>query len=277
MAPEPRNKFFRQQNDGPISHNSLPATGSNNSVNDNDNDGKSGLPKGAIIGVAVTAAVVVVLAIAAFVVMRLRSRRRRTAAYQPGNANGGFNNTRQAPITAGYGGGGGGEEEEEEEVKAADAGPYAANEGLLRNAEAPAIVAWDVADNVGSTQDGFAYSGGGGGAGRSIRSGIQRPASVASFSSMAAPPPRYEEVVGGRRNSDSGLRPLMREEEGGEDAEAEAEAEERGRSRSSMSRDRRRRSSRDGRGPSVVDGDRRRSVSRFREEGMVDLDMGSRP
>jgi hypothetical protein len=24
----------------------------------------------------------------------------------------------------------------------------------------------------------------------------------------------------------------------------------------------------------VVDGDRRRSVSRFREEGMVDLDMG---
>ncbi len=274
MAPDPRNMFFRQQNDGPISHSRAPV--GSNSVN----DGRSGLPKGAIIGVAVTAAVVV-LAIAAFVVVRLRSRRRRTAAYQPGNANGGFN-TRQAPITESYGGG--------EEVKTADAdvgaGPYAANEGLLRNAEAPAIVAWD-ADHVGSTQDGFAYSGGGGHGGRSIRStrsGIQRPASVASFSSIttAAPPPRYEEVVAGsaagitvggaRRNSDSGLRPLMRgdgeEEEGGG----------RGRSRSSTSRERRR-PSRDGRGLSVVDGDRRRSVSRFREEGMVDLDMGtgSRP
>ncbi|KAK5259974.1 hypothetical protein LTR40_004986 [Exophiala xenobiotica] len=92
----------------------------------------------------------------------------------------------------------------------------------------------------------------------------------------------YEEVVaggavgGGRRNSDdSGLRPLMvREEQEQEQEHGEAEAEERGRSRSSTSRERRR-SSRDGRsGPSLVDGDGRRSVSRFREEGMVDLDMG---
>jgi hypothetical protein len=135
-------------------------------------------------------------------------------------------------------------------------------------------VAWD-ADHVGSTQDGFAYSGGG--RSRSRSGMIQRPASVASFSSMAtAPPPRYEEVVagsavgGGRRNSDSSdLQPLMLREE-----QEQGEAEERGRSRSSTSRERRR-SGRDGRsGPSVMDGDRRRNVSRFREEGMVDLDMG---
>lgn len=152
------------------------------------------------------------------------------------------------------------------------------NQSLLHNAEGPAIVTWDADQGVGSTQDGFGYNNG------HLASGIQRPASVASFS---APPPRYEEVAAagslvpgqgmhGRRSSEGGLRPLVLSQQQGRGEAASyfntgvsMGEGERGRSATREEGAARRVLSAETRG----DGDRRRSISRFREEGMADLEI----
>ncbi|KIW45445.1 uncharacterized protein PV06_03837 [Exophiala oligosperma] len=273
MAPRPRNRFNNNyQPDDIISHNigdsssSSPLTGANTisrNRNDHNNHLNSGLSKGAVIGIIV-AGVVVILAIVAVVIVRLR-RRRTGGSYRAADAGGGFN-TREAPI------------KETEELKPGHENETenAATQGLLRHADAPAIVAWDADEdrelqNAGGTQDGFAYGRGG---------MIQRPrpASVASFSSLStsvAPPPRYEEATASssssgpgaaaRRNSDGGLRPSMLDDGDQEVGRGRSPSRERGPSTD--------RAGGGGSRPRSVNGDRRRSVSRFTEEGMVDLNL----
>ncbi|KAL6245413.1 hypothetical protein RBB50_007412 [Rhinocladiella similis] len=266
MAPSPRNRFSNNyQSDDIISHNigNSSSLGSADTISPNRHDDSSTFPRGAIIGIVV-AGVLVILAVAAFAIIRLRRRRTGVGAYRAANARGGFK-AREAPT------------QETEEIKPGDESENAtASQGLLRHADAPAIVAWTADEDTelqtaGSTQDGFAYSRGAG--------GIQRPASVASFSSLGtvAPPPCYEEATsssghGARRNSDGGLGPLVmgQGDDGGEVG---------GRGRST-SRERRLGTDRTGRTGgsrprSSINGDRRRSVSRFREEGMVSLNLHS--
>ncbi|KAI1623498.1 hypothetical protein EDD37DRAFT_426036 [Exophiala viscosa] len=195
----------------------------------------------AIIGGAVTVGIIL-LAIATFFLLRFR-RRRNANSYKPANAQGGFNVEPPSQMPS------------KEDTM-----------GLLgKNSPAPpAIVAWD-AEHVqaGSIQNGFQYG---------MGMGIQRPASAAS---VGVPPPRYEEATArpslthGRHQSDSGLRPLLLAQgeaakyydDGGRE---EQDIGERGRSVS-----RERRLSVDARG------NRARSMSRFREEGMVDLGLNS--
>lgn len=232
--------FYRQQFDGPLSH-------------DGNNPGGThrGSWKTAVIGIAIGVGMILV-ALVAFVLLRIR-RRRRQNAYKPANAQGGFDIRPPSQVMP--------PSSKEDTV------------GLLAGSAPPAIVAWD-ADHVqaGSTQDGW---------------GIQRPASAASLNSNP-PPPRYEEATTGvarpsghgRHQSDSGLRPLLLAQ-GGEAASyyndtaaaaaRDMEQEQQGRGRS-VSRERR--LSVNARG-TTGNRDRARSVSRFREEGMVDLGLNS--
>ncbi|KIX02067.1 uncharacterized protein Z518_08006 [Rhinocladiella mackenziei CBS 650.93] len=237
---------------------------------DRNNGGVSTL---AIVGVVI--AIVFVIAVAGIVIFA-RTRRRKAS-----HTHAGINLNSQVPPKTGptpgqyapppgkpnaYGGGDGYQSTPDQ------------HQSLLGNAEGPAIVTWDADQGVGSTQDGFGYN--------NAAAGIQRPASVASFS---APPPRYEEAAAAgtlvaasqrpRVNSESGLRPLMLGQ--GEAASyyntsrsiGADEEPERGRSTTREASGSRRLSV-DNRS---VASERRRSVSRFREEGMVDLDVSSSP
>ncbi|KAJ9608086.1 hypothetical protein H2200_007074 [Cladophialophora chaetospira] len=140
------------------------------------------------------------------------------------------------------------------------------NQSLLGHAETPAIVTWDPShsENAGSTQDGFGYDNN-----LHLTGGIQRPASVASFS---APPPRYEEALSAPGSS-SGRRLQSQGEAASYFNAAVPLGDERGRSRSREAAD-------DSRGRALSAGtrsintDRRRSISRFREEGMVEVTVG---
>jgi hypothetical protein len=253
----PRN-VFRQQFNGNGPPDGFDGFGNNN---------RSRLSKWAIIGICIAVGVIL-LAIALFAFMRIRSRRGRAASLPASNA--GYNMQSQAPPkdagpafappagkSSVYGGAAG----------------YGAspdqNQSLLGHAGAPAIVAWD-ADQVGSTQNGFGYNN------ANSVARLQRPASVASF---GAPPPRYEEALSAgsqqhkRNNSDSGRAPLLLGQ--GEAAsyynntsDVDAPAA-RGRSTSRGAAADNRRLSVDARS---INGDRRRSVSRFRElEDDIDL------
>ncbi|EXJ63970.1 hypothetical protein A1O7_00305 [Cladophialophora yegresii CBS 114405] len=142
------------------------------------------------------------------------------------------------------------------------------NQSLLGNAEGPAIVMWGPpphgdGDNAGSTQDGFGYDNNLQLAGTGTGMGIQRPASVASFS---APPPRYEEATDASAGRPQGqgeaasyfnaaVPMLPRSQAGGAPAERP-----RGRALSVDTRS--------------LNGERRRSMSRFTEDGMVDVNVG---
>jgi hypothetical protein len=245
----------------------------NGPFGDRDGSDGNGISKWAIVGIAI--AILVIAAVMGLVIFRRLHRRRRvisaainltsTAAHHKPTSTGPSGNSgsgsgsgppKYGAGTTGYG-----------------ASPDQ-NHSLLGNAEPPAIVMWNAphgGDNAASssTQDGFGYdnnlqlAAGGG--------GIQRPASVASFS---APPPRYEEAT----NSNS--RPPQGEAASYFNAAVPMGAEDRDRGRSR---------SRDAAAPLVVEGgsrgralsvdtrsmngDRRRSISRFREEGMVDVNV----
>lgn len=131
------------------------------------------------------------------------------------------------------------------------------NQSLLGNAAAPGGVAWD-ADHVGvgSTQDGFGFT----------TANITRPASVANFD---VPPPRYEEANGPLVATP----PVVAAPPAGEAASyynAPRNEGERGRSATRESDGRGRALSVDNRS---INGDRRRSVSRFREEDMDNVNL----
>ncbi|KIW16382.1 hypothetical protein PV08_06433 [Exophiala spinifera] len=295
MAPSPRNRFNmnNHQSDEIISHgvgsssSSSSPNGANTISHNQSNGSSSSLSTGAIVGIVIGGVAGILLAVAAFVVIRSRRRSRTGGAYRPANARGGFFNTRrEAPIG-----------EKPEDIKPEGEGEHAADEGLLRHADTPAIVAWDADEeddlqNARGTRDGVAHAH----PHARARTGIQRPASVASFSSLstaaagfAPPPPRYEEAMSSgpgaraststRRNSDGGLAPLMlgRADEDDDDDDDEIG----GGGRRSTSRGRSLGTNTDDLGaggsarPRSVNGDRRRSVSRFREEGMVDLNLSS--
>ncbi|KAK4940768.1 hypothetical protein LTR10_019161 [Elasticomyces elasticus] len=120
MAPNPRNMFYRQQFDGPFSHNNGPGNGP---------------PKAAIIGIAVTVGVIL-LAVATYFLLRFR-RRRNTNSYKPADAQGGFNVEPPSQIPS----------------KEDTAGLPGKN-----SPAPPAIVAWDAEHaQAGSTQNGFQY------------------------------------------------------------------------------------------------------------------------
>jgi hypothetical protein len=145
------------------------------------------------------------------------------------------------------------------------------NHALLGNAEAPAIVTWDPShcEIRGSTQDGFGYDNN-----LHLAGGIQRPPSVAD--TFAPPPPRYEEAASAPNSA--GLRPASAQGEAASYYNAGASmGEERGRSRS---REPASDGATRGRALSIdtrsVNGDRRRSISRFREDGLVDVNVDSR-
>ncbi|EXJ72996.1 uncharacterized protein A1O5_04145 [Cladophialophora psammophila CBS 110553] len=217
-----------------------------------------GVSKWAILGIVI--AIAVIGLIVAFVVFR-RIRRRRSRNTIPAIKL--QSATANKPISASP------STSDPSKYGANSNGGYTAtadqNQSLLGHAEAPAILTWNPSTSehggVGSTQDGFGYDNN-----LNLTGGIQRPASVASFS---APPPRYEEATG---SSAGGLRPQ------GEAASyfnpAVSMGQERGRS---LTRDGE--GSR-GRALSVdqrsIDGDRRRSTSRFREEGMIDVNVDAK-
>ena len=247
--------------------------------NNNDNNNR-GFSTWAVAGIIATAAIVV-LAVSILICIRMRSRRRNVSRI----SNNSINLHSTIPPKTGPGGSTYAPPPGKPNTYGGSAGYQATpdqNQSLLGNAEAPAIVAWD-ADHVGSTQNGFGYNAG---------AGIQRPASVASF---AAPPPRYEEAAaagslapgahGQRRYSETGLRPLML---GQGEAASYYNPSTSGLASSTRAvggeeRERGRSATREGpgaRSPSVetrsANGGRPRSTSRFREEGMVDLDVGKR-
>lgn len=234
---------------------------------DRDRDNNNGISTWAIVAIAIAVALVALILV--FVIFR-RMRRRNKAVRSTINLTSRPPNNQASTSAAAS---------SDPSKYTGGAGGYAAtadqNHSLLGNAEAPAIVTWDASANDHTTQDGFGYD-------NNLHlapAGIQRPPSVAS--AFAAPPPRYEEATNTgssvSSNTAGGLRP-----QGGEAASyfnpAASMGEERGRSRSrdppgaeGASR---------GRALSVdtrsINGDRRRSISRFREEGMVDVGMDSK-
>ncbi|KIW25004.1 uncharacterized protein PV07_10680 [Cladophialophora immunda] len=246
MAPASSRLFPRQgfgDNDGPGDFGDHRGPG----------DGK-GVSTWAILGIVI--AIAVIGLIVGFVIFRrIRRRRSRTAIpainLHPPTSNKPPSTTPSAGDPSKYG--------------ASSNGGYTAtadqNQSLLNNAEAPAIVTWDPRASehggVGSTQDGFGYD--------NNLNLLQRPASVASFS---APPPRYEEATSGTGTA-AGPRPQ------GEAASyfntAVPMGQERGRSLTREGEGSRPRAlSVDQRS---INGDRRRSMSRFREEGMFDVNV----
>jgi hypothetical protein len=244
--------------------------GNNDGDRDNNNgpfgDGNGGVSKWAIIGIII--AVVVIGFVVFFLIFRrMRSRRQAVASainlssttpYKPNTSIPTGQNGNSDPSK--YSGGAGGYTATSDQ-----------NHSLLGHAEAPAIVTWD-ADHEASTQDGFGYD-------NNLHlaaPGIQRPASVASFS---APPPRYEEATNlssSTPGSSAGRRPGFGQGEAASyfNSTVPMGEENRGRSRSA---DHTAGSENRGRALSVdarsVNGDRRRSISRFREEGMVDASV----
>ena len=138
------------------------------------------------------------------------------------------------------------------------------NQSLLGHAEVPAIVMWDPSqtENAASTQDGFGYDNS-----LHLTGGIQRPASVASFS---APPPRYEEALSSPGSS-GGRRPQGQGEAASYFNAGVPMGDDRGRSRSRDPPTDNSRGRALSAGAHSVNEDRRRSISRFREEGMFDM------
>jgi hypothetical protein len=132
------------------------------------------------------------------------------------------------------------------------------NQSLLGNAAVPGGVAWD-ADHVGvgSTQDGFGFT----------TANITRPASVANFD---VPPPRYEEAHGPLLVASPPVGSAPPAGEAASYYNAPRGEGERGRSATRESGGRGRALSVDNRS---VNGDRRRSVSRFREEDMDNVNL----
>lgn len=264
MSPSPRNVFFRQQFDGPFdTHSNSPSE-------------KSVLSKHAIIAITVGVACLILLAIALVIFLRLRRARRGKSPHHPlvatsTAATGGISLIpHPSPQPQGPSPGG------KEHAYGGSAGYQAAQDqgqSLLGHADLPAIVAWD-ADAVGSTQDGYGYhshnhshshshSSSIGSINDPTAAGLQRPTSIASFT---APPPRYEVTAPGRHQrlgSEGGLRPLLLGQgeaasyysaDGGREPERERE---RGRS-----------ATREAPAAQRVSADSRRSLSRFREEGI---------
>lgn len=220
-------------------------------------DGPGGVSKWAIIGIAIAVSIIA-LTVGLIIYRRMRMRRRIIKSSI--NLANTTHNKPTPPVPTGN-----------DPTKYAGNAGYTAtadqNQSLLGHAEAPAIVMWDPSqsEHAASTQDGFGYDNN-----LHLTGGIQRPASVASFS---APPPRYEEITSAPGSS-NGPRPSGQGEAASYFNAAVPMADERGRSRS---RDAPAEGSR-GRGLSAdtrsVNGDRRRSLSRFREEGMVDVNVG---
>ncbi|OAP57994.1 hypothetical protein AYL99_07084 [Fonsecaea erecta] len=219
-------------------------------------DGK-GVSTWAILGIVIAIAIIGLI-VAFFIFRRIQRRRRRAAIpainLQPPTSNKPSSTTPSAADPSKYG--------------ASTNTGYTAtadqSQSLLGNAEAPAIVMWEPGAHggVGSTQDGFGYD--------NNLNLVQRPASVASFS---APPPRYEEATSTGGGGAGGLRP-QGEAASYYNTAAAPTGQERGRS---LTRDgegsRPRALSVDQRS---VNGDRRRSFSRFREEGMVDVNVDAK-
>jgi len=251
MAPTLSKLLPRQFGNGDGDRN-----GDNGPFGDN---GGGGVSKWAVIGIVI--AIIVIGAIVSFIIFRrMRARRRAvssaiklTTPYKP-NASASTGPSNSDPTK--YAGAGGGY------TATADQ-----NHSLLGNAEAPAIVMWNP-DHTGSTQDGFGYDNNLHLAG----AGIQRPASIASFS---APPPRYEEATNSSApGSSAGRRPGSGEAASYFNNAVSMGEDARGRSRSvegSGEATRGRALSVDNRS---INADRRRSISRFREEGMVDVSVG---
>ncbi|KIW78971.1 hypothetical protein Z517_08811 [Fonsecaea pedrosoi CBS 271.37] len=245
MAPTISNLFPRQGFGG---------NGGPGDFGDDRGPGKgSGIPIAAIIGIVITV-IIVGLIVGFFIFRHLRLRRNRAANGSINLRSATSNNpTTGTPAT------------DPLKYGASSGGGYTAtadqNQSLLGNAEAPAIVMWDpnASDHggIGSTQDGFGYDN---------NLNLQRPASVASFS---APPPRYEEAT----NSTGGLPAQAQGEAASYYNPAVSMVQERGASLTSQSEaqgSRTRALSVDQRS---VNGDRSRSISRFREEGMVDVSV----
>lgn len=132
------------------------------------------------------------------------------------------------------------------------------NQSLLGNAAVPGGVAWD-ADHVGvgSTQDGFGFT----------TANITRPASVANFD---VPPPRYEEAHGPLLVASPPIGSAPPAGEAASYYNATRGEGERGRSATRESGSRGRPLSVDDRS---INGDRRRSVSRFQEEDMDNVNL----
>ncbi|KEF57521.1 uncharacterized protein A1O9_05438 [Exophiala aquamarina CBS 119918] len=208
-----------------------------------DRDNGDGISRTAIGGIAIGVVVVIVViaCIMAVRIMRRRKARRRTGGVsvplhnRPGASSG--PNLIPSPYSnkpAGY------------------QNTQDQNQSLLGNAAVPGGVAWD-ADHVGvgSTQDGFGFT----------TSNITRPASIAN---VDAPPPRYEEAAA----SGPAVPPA-----GGEAASyynAPRGEPERGRSATRESDSRARALSVDNRS---MNGTRSRSVSRFREEHLDNVNL----
>ncbi|OAL27091.1 hypothetical protein AYO22_03722 [Fonsecaea multimorphosa] len=235
-----------------------------------DGPGGKGVSTWAILGIVI--AIAVIGLIVAFIIFRRihRRRRMRRTAHTPTITL----HPPSSPTTTTH---------PNDPSKYSASGGYTAtadqNHSLLGNAEAPAIVMWDhpgsaSESHADSTQDGFGYD-------NSLNL-VQRPASVASFS---APPPRYEEATGG--NNAGGLRPQGVGEAASyyynnynnNNNNNNTPARERGRSLTREAPSEGGQGSGRPRALSVdqrsVNGDRRRSFSRFREEGMVDVDTKS--
>ena len=228
--------------------------------NDNGSGGGGGISTWTIVGIVI-AVVVIGLVIGLLLLKRFRQRRRAVNAainltptpYKPTANPPSSDPTKYSGTAGGY-------------TASADQ-----NHSLLGHAAAPAVVTWDPAasEQAGSTQDGFGYDNN-----LHLASNIQRPPSIASFQ---APPPRYEEATS---NSAPGSSPGLRPQGQGEAASyfnsAASMGEGRGRSRS---RDPPAEGSR-GRALSVdtrsTNGDRRRSISRFREDGLEDVNVDAK-
>ncbi|KIW73690.1 hypothetical protein PV04_01788 [Phialophora macrospora] len=252
----------------PVSVKLLPRQFGNGNGNgpfgDRDGRNSSGISKWAIIGIVVAIVLILVL-----IVLGLFRRNRKGRKVLASAAIGLSSLGRRKPkkSTGPSGNSGSGPPKYGDNTTGYGATPDQ-NHSLLASADPPAIVMWNPpnSDNAGSTQDGFGYDNNLQLAG----AGIQRPASVASFS---APPPRYEEAAA------AGARLPGQAQPQGEAASyfnaTVPMGDERGRSRST---DAPAEASR-GRALSVdtrsMNGDRRRSISRFREEGMVDVNVNA--
>ncbi|ETI27880.1 hypothetical protein G647_00329 [Cladophialophora carrionii CBS 160.54] len=225
----------------------------------NRDDG--GVSRWAIIGIVV--AVLVVAGIVGLVLFR-RMRQRRSAVSSPSAINLASTSTAaHKPTSTGPSGSGNGNGNGPPKYGASTTGYGVTadqSQSLLGNAEPPAIVMWGPpqSDNAGSTQDGFGYDNNLQLAG----TGIQRPASVASFS---APPPRYEEATTASAGAAAASRPQGQGEAASYFNAAVPMGDDTGRSPSrgrALSLDTR-----------SLNGEGRRSISRFREEGMVDVNV----
>ncbi|OCT53362.1 hypothetical protein CLCR_10706 [Cladophialophora carrionii] len=225
-----------------------------------------GISRWAIIGVVV--AVLVAAGIVGLVLFRRMRRRRSAVSFSAAAINLASTSTAaHKPTSTGPSGSGNGNGPPKYGASTTGYGVTPdQSQSLLGNAEPPAIVMWGPppSDNAGSTQDGFGYDNNLQLAG----TGIQRPASVASFS---APPPRYEEATNASAGGAASAAAASRPQGQGEAASYFNAAVPLG-DNTDRSQSRGRALSLDTRS---LNGDGRRSISRsrFREEGMVDVNV----